>query len=93
MDILKQLPTELKFNVLKYLRHPTADIMNELIEFYDEHVLEWDPEDTMEFSKFCIVQHQLLNVMVRGIYRIKARSPACSKPCSSQGASVSRRRL
>ena len=74
MEILSRLPNEMKWNVLKFLQHPVAGIMKEIIEFYEEHVIEWEPEDMMEFSKFCIVQHQLLNVMVRGIYRTRARS-------------------
>ena len=36
MEILSEFPKELKWNVLKYLQHPTAEIMRELIDAFDE---------------------------------------------------------
>ena len=35
MEILRELPNHLKFNVLKYLQHPTAAIMREPIDLYE----------------------------------------------------------
>ena len=41
MEILARLPNEMKWNVLKFLRHPIAVIMKELIDSFEESVSEY----------------------------------------------------
>ena len=40
MEILRELPNHLKFNVLKYLQHPTAEIMRKEIDCFNKFKAE-----------------------------------------------------
>ena len=65
MEILSELPKELKWNVLKFLRHPTAEIMREPIELYNTFrffgelrnpnmtFVEFALPTTIDFDRYC----------------------------------------
>ena len=52
MEVLRELPNHLKFNVLKYLQHPTAAIMRTLVEKYGAYRRK--NVDGLTFAKFSL---------------------------------------
>ena len=60
MEILRELPNHLKFNVLKYLQHPTAEIMREPIDLYNTFKFFGELRNPdMTFVEFAIPQNVL----------------------------------
>ena len=58
MEILRMLPNEIKWNVLKYLQHPTAKIMRDYINLHEEDEDIEDDEsdnesDDTNLSNYC----------------------------------------
>ena len=61
MEILGELPKELKWNVLKFLRHPTAEIMREGIELYNKY-----KRTGISFTKQTFVEFTFRDFVIRG---------------------------
>ena len=64
MEILRELPNDLKWNVLKYLQHPTAEIMREEIDDYDIAKGLDTLRDGVEYYEFAL--HDSHNRYCRG---------------------------
>ena len=57
MEILDNLPDELKWNVMKYMSHPTAKIINDRIKEYKYDINLYD--DDWDFLKHVYINYML----------------------------------